>query len=84
MDFDIYFIALYLSDENEFEKRLNRENKASIKYAKFNKESSINQQNAYLKLADEISEKYKNIHVAKFDNLISLDEMKEKIQNILA
>ena len=84
LDFDIYFIALYLSDENEFEKRLNRENKASIKYAKFNKESSVNQQNAYLKLADEISEKYKNIHVVKFDNLIPLDEMKEKIQNILA
>ena len=58
--------------------------KGHYKYAKFNKESSINQQNAYLKLADEISEKYKNIHVVKFDNLISLDEMKEKIQNILA
>ena len=41
LDFDIYFIALYLSDENEFEKRLNRENKASIKYAKFNKESLL-------------------------------------------
>lgn len=83
LDFEIYFIALYLGDENEFEKRLKREKKADIKYAKFNKESSINQQNAYLKMADEISEKYKNIHVIKFDNFIPLNEMKEKIQKIL-
>lgn len=83
LDFEIYFIALYLSDENEFEKRLKRENKADIKYAKFNKESSINQQKAYLKIADEISEKYKNIHVIKFDNTTPVNEMKEKIQKIL-
>lgn len=83
LDFDIYFIALYLSDENEFEKRLAREKKADIKYAKFNKENSINQQNTYLKIADEISEKYPNIHVIKFDNCIPQEEMKEKIKNIL-
>ena len=83
LDFEIYFISLYLSDEDEFERRLAREKKADIKYAKFNKENSINQQNTYLKIADEISEKYPNIHVVKFDNCISQEEMKEKIRKIL-
>lgn len=83
LNFDIYFIALYLSDENEFEKRLFREAKADIKYAKFNKENSVNQQNAYLKIADEISEKYPNVNVVKFDNCISQDDMKVKIKEIL-
>lgn len=83
LDFDIYFISLYLSDENEFERRLNREKKADIKYAKFNKENSINQQNTYLKVADEISEKYSNIHVIKFDNYIPQEEMQEQINKIL-
>ena len=32
MDFDIYYITLYLSDENEFAKILNREGKAKVKY----------------------------------------------------
>lgn len=83
LDFEIYFISLYLSDENEFERRLAREKKADIKYAKFNKENSINQQNAYLQIADEITAKYPNIHVVKFDNFITQDEMKEKIKMIL-
>ena len=79
LDFEIFFITLYLNDENEFEKRLSRDKKADVKYAKFNKENSINQQNAYLKIADEISKKYSNIHVIKFNNSIPQDEMKEKI-----
>jgi hypothetical protein len=53
-DFDIYYITLYLSDTDEFEARLARDDKAINKYAHFSKESSVNQQNAYLKMADEI------------------------------
>lgn len=83
LDFEIYFISLYLSDENEFERRLARDQKADVKYAKFTKENSINQQNAYLQIADEIAEKYPNIHVVKFDNYISHEEMKQKIKSIL-
>lgn len=83
LDFEIYFITLYLSDEEEFEKRLAREKKADVKYAKFNKENSINQQNIYLQLADEIKEKYPNINVIKFDNIVPQEEMKEKIKEIL-
>ena len=83
MDFEIYYITLYLSDENEFEKRLNRAGKAKNAYAKFNKQSSINQQNAYLKMADEIAEKYPQINVVKLDNCRDEKVVKEEIKNML-
>lgn len=83
MDFEIYYITLYLSDENEFEKRLNRAGKAKNVYAKFNKQSSINQQNAYLKMADEIAEKYPQIKVIKLDNCRDENVVKEEIKNML-
>lgn len=83
MDFEIYYITLYLSDENEFEKRLNRAGKAKNAYAKFNKQSSINQQNAYLKMADEIDEKYPQINVVKLDNCRDEKVVKEEIKNML-
>ena len=83
MDFEIYYITLYLSDENEFEKRLNRAGKAKNAYAKFNKQSSINQQNAYLKMADEIAEKYPQINVFKLDNCRDEKVVKEEIKNML-
>lgn len=82
LDFDIYYIALYLSDEDEFERRLARNGKAVLKYAKFNKESSINQQNAYLAIADELAAKYPNIHVVKLDNMAPIDETKAKILSL--
>ena len=83
MDFEIYYITLYLSDENEFEKRLNRKRKKKNAYAKFNKQSSINQQNAYLKMADEIAEKYPQINVVKLDNCRDEKVVKEEIKNML-
>lgn len=83
MDFEIYYITLYLSDENEFEKRLNRAGKAKNAYAKFNKQSSINQQNAYLKMADEIAEKYPQTNVVKLDNCRDEKVVKEEIKNML-
>ena len=70
MDFEIYYITLYLSDEDEFERRLAREGKGETKYAKFSKESSVKQQNAYLTLAKEIREKYESIHVLDIDTCI--------------
>lgn len=83
LDFDIYYIVLYLSDEKEFEKRLNREGKAKVKYTSFNKESSINQQNEYLKLAEEIKEKYKNINVITIDNTKDLESVESKLKELL-
>ena len=83
LDFDIYYIVLYLSDEKEFEKRLNREGKAKVKYTSFNKESSIKQQNEYLKLAEEIKEKYKNINVITIDNTKDLESVESKLKEVL-
>ena len=83
MDFEIYYITMYLSNEDEFKKRIKRRGKATNKYAKFNKQSSINQQNAYLKLADEIKEKYKNINVVMVDNCRPEATVKEEIKKLL-
>lgn len=83
MDFELYYITMYLSNEDEFEKRIKRRGKATNKYAKFNKQSSINQQNAYLKLADEIKEKYKNINVVMVDNCRPEATVKEEIKKLL-
>ena len=62
-DFDIYYITLYLEDETVFEQRLNREGKAVFAASKFGAENSIAQQKEYLKMAEEIKEKYPNINV---------------------
>ena len=77
LDFDIYYITLYLKDENLFYKRLERTGKATFKNSEFGAENSISQQREYLKLADEIKEKYPNIHVIN----IETDGLKEDIEN---
>lgn len=82
MDFDIYYITLYLKDTNEYEKRLQRKDKAVVKYSKFNKENSVNQQNEYLKMANEIKELYPNINVINVDTCRDLEEIKDEIKNI--
>lgn len=83
LDFDIYYINLYLEDTSLFEKRLKREGKISPTYLKFSSENSIKQQNCYLELADEIQEKYPNIKVFKVSNDSTPEKLKEKIKEIL-
>lgn len=61
LDFDIYYITLYLEDEQVFTKRLEREGKAVFKNSEYGTENSIMQQREYLKMAEEIKEKYPNI-----------------------
>ncbi len=82
-NFNIFMIFLYLEDENLYAKRLQRENKAVIKYAKFDIEKSIMQQRTYLEMSDEIERKYPNIHCLKIENSKDLEatkqELKEKI-----
>ena len=72
-----------LDDESEFEKRLNREGKAEIKYAKFNVENSVKQQNMYKELAKEIEEKTKNIKVINFNSNRELSEIFKEIDEII-
>ena len=83
LDFDIYYITLYLKDENLYEERLKRDGKIEPAYAKFSAENSIVQQREYLKMADEIQAKYPNIKVFKIDNGKDLDVTKQELAEIL-
>ncbi|MBR2705576.1 MAG: hypothetical protein IKG14_02620 [Clostridia bacterium] len=84
MDFEIFYITLYLKNTDEYKKRLQREGKANIKYAEFDIQSSINQQNAYLKMAEEIKSKYSIINVVNYDTSreieITFDEIKQLLK----
>ena len=84
MDFDIYYITLYLSDTDDFVRRLNRPGKASFKTSQFNVSNSIDQQEAYLQLADEIKYKYPNIHVINIDTCKDIEKNKEYLREILS
>lgn len=70
LDFEIYYITLYLEDTQEYEKRLNRPGKAVFAASKFSLENSIQQQEEYLKLLDHIYVTY-----GKQDNVccVSID-----------
>lgn len=84
MDFEIYYITLYVEDESLFEKRIQREGKAEPKYAKFTAQNSINQQRVYLKMAEEVKEKYPNIHVVNIENgNRSLEEVEAELKELL-
>lgn len=83
LDFDIYYITLYLKDESLFEERLKRNGKVEPSYAKFSAQSSINQQREYLKMADEINKKYKNINVYNLENSKCLEDIQNELKIIL-
>ena len=59
------------------------EGKAEIKYAKFNVENSVKQQNMYKELAKEIEEKTKNIKVINFNSNRELSEIFKEIDKII-
>lgn len=80
LDFEIYYITLYLSDESLYNERLNREGKAVFKNSSFTAENSINQQRVYLKMAEEIKEKYPNINVINIANDRDLEEVKQELR----
>ena len=83
MDFEIYYITLYLKDEELYTKRLAREGKTKVKYTDFNKNSSSNQQKEYLKLAEEIKQRYENINVVNIDNSKDLSVVEKELQEML-
>lgn len=60
LDFNIYLVVLYLKDTSLYGKRLRRQHH---QYQAFSVQNSINQQNEYLKLLQDI--KFKNIHKLK-------------------
>lgn len=83
LDFEIYYITLYLKDETLYEKRLKREGKAVPEYAKFKAENSINQQNKYLEMAEEIKKKYSNIKTLEIANDGDLEDTKNILREFI-
>ena len=80
LDFDIYYITLYLEDENIYNERLERSGKATFAASKFGAENSINQQKVYLKMAEEIKEKYPNIKVINIRTDRPSEEVRAEIR----
>ena len=80
LDFDIYYITLYLEDENLYNERLSRSGKATFAASKFGVENSIKQQRVYLEMAEEIKEKYPNINVINIKSDRPLEEIQQEIR----
>ena len=80
LDFEIYYITLYLEDENLYNERLKRAQKAVFKNSAFGVENSIEQQRVYLEMAKEIKEKYPNINVINVKSDRQLEEVKQEIR----
>lgn len=78
LDYDIYYISLYLEDVELFRKRLDRGSHHN--YQAFSLENSVNQQNVYKEIADEIGKKY-NINVIRLA-MDNFDVAYEKIKEI--
>ena len=83
LDFEIYYITLYLENENEYVERLKRDGKAVFKGAEFKAENSKKQQKIYLEMADEIKEKYPNINVLNVANDKDLEDTKKEIREFI-
>lgn len=83
LDFEIYYITLYLEDTENYTKRLQREGKATVDYAKFGAESSIEQQKVYLEMMDEIAEKYPNIKTIKIPTDYDIEITKNKLKEFI-
>lgn len=77
LDYNIYFVVLYLKDTELYRKRLERQHH---QYQTFSLENSVNQQNAYLKLIDDI--KYKSINKLKIATDNYEDAYNELINSI--
>lgn len=74
IDFDVYYISLYLKDKNLFKERLKRDHH---NYQAFSIENSVNQQNVYKSLLPKI-ESLKNAHVFE----IAMDDFDESYEEI--
>ena len=77
LDYNIYFVVLYLKDTSIYQKRLQRQHH---QYQSFSLENSINQQNTYLKIIDDIT--YKSIKTLKIATDNYEEAYKELIESI--
>ena len=83
LDFEIYYITLYLKDVEKYHTRLDRKDKAVFKNSKFEAENSINQQSVYLEMAEEIQEKYPSIQVRNIANDRDFEETKKELREFI-
>ncbi len=83
LDFEIYYITLYLKDVEKYNTRLDRKDKATFKNSKFEAENSINQQRVYLEMAEDIKKKYPNIKVANIANDRDFEETKKELRKVI-
>ena len=83
LDFEIYYITLYLKDVEKYHSRLDRKDKAAFKNSKFEAENSINQQKVYLEMAEEIREKYPQIQVRNIANDRDFEETKKELREFI-
>lgn len=83
LDFDIYYINLYLENVDEYTNRLCRKEKGTPDYAKYDVERSIKQQKIYIEMSDEIREKFKSIKVFNVKSDRPFEEVKEELKHIL-
>lgn len=83
LDFEIIYITLYLKNTSLFDKRLKRDEKKGPEYAKYIANSSIEQQNMYLKMAEELKLNTKNLNIFTLANDESITSIKTKLNSIL-
>ncbi|MFI3260253.1 MAG: hypothetical protein R3Y13_00845 [bacterium] len=83
LDFEIYYINLYLNEKEDYKKRLLREDKANVKYAAFSVENSVKQEEIYQQMSDEIKGNYKNINVLDLNNSEDKDIVQKKIREFI-
>lgn len=83
LDFEIYYITLYLKDMEKYHTRLDRKDKAVFKNSKYKVENSINQQKVYLEMAEEIKEKYPSIKVKNIANDRDFEETKKELREFI-
>jgi thymidylate kinase len=83
LDFEIYYITLYLEDENQYNERIKRDGKCEPEYAKFKAENSIEQQKVYLEMAEEIKEKYPKIKVLNMANDRDIEIVKKELKEFI-
>ena len=76
LNYDIYFLSLYLEDEKLYEARLARERHHN--YQAFSIENSSNQQRVYKELGEEIIKKYNNIKIFR----IAMDNFEKAYKEI--
>lgn len=79
LKFDIYYFSLYLEDVQLFEKRLKREHH---NYQAFSLENSVNQQNIYKNIAEELKSEGINVYEIAIDDPEKSYDQITKILNL--